>query len=166
MKGVGTIGVTDVGAASLGLTGCHSDDDDFDTDAGETVSFDHGVASGDPLSNRVILWTRVTPRKTGSQKFTVKWLLSRNQQMTDVIKQGEVITSAVKDYTVKVDVDSLQPNTVYYYQFAVGKKVSRVGRTRPYPSVKSIKLKWLFLAVPIIQQGFFMLMRMLLSVMI
>lgn len=142
IKGFGTIGITAVGATSLGLTGCHSDNDNFDTDSGETVSFDHGVASGDPLSNRVILWTRVTPQQTGSQKFTVKWLIARNQQMTDVIKQGEVTTSAVKDYTVKVDVDSLQPNTVYYYQFAVGKKVSRVGKTKTLPvgQVNQVKM--------------------------
>ncbi len=155
MKGFGTIGVTAIGASSLGLVGCGSDDDGFNPEIGETVSFDHGVASGDPLSDRIILWTRVTPQKTGSQKFTVKWFISRNQQMTDVIKQGEVITSAVKDYTVKVDVDSLQPNTVYYYQFAVGKKVSRVGKTKTLPVGKVNQVKMAVFSCANYPAGFF-----------
>ncbi|WP_079690848.1 alkaline phosphatase D family protein [Psychrobacter sp. DAB_AL43B] len=142
IKGFGTIGITAVGASSLGLTGCGSDDDSFNTEVGETASFDHGVASGDPLSDRVILWTRVTPQKIGSQQFTVKWFMARNQQMTDLVTQGEVTTSAVKDYTVKIDVDALEPNTVYYYQFAVGKKVSRVGKTKTLPvgQVNQVKM--------------------------
>ncbi len=142
MKGFGTIGITAVGASSLGLVGCGSDDNSFSTDVGETVSFDHGVASGDPLSDRVILWTRVTPQKIGSQQFTVKWLMARNQKMTDVVAQGEIIASAVKDYTVKVDVNALEPNTVYYYQFAVGKKASRVGKTKTLPvgQVNQVKM--------------------------
>ena len=142
MKGFGTIGITAVGASSLGLVGCGSDDDSFNTEVGETVSFNHGVASGDPLADRVILWTRVTPQKTGSQKFTVTWIVARDQQMRNIVKKGAVTTSAIKDYTVKVDVDSLQPNTVYYYQFAVGKKVSRVGKTKTLPvgSVNQVKM--------------------------
>lgn len=142
MKGFGSIGMTAVGAASLGLAGCGSDDDNFVIDEGENVSFDHGIASGDPLSNRVMLWTRVTPKKAGSQQFTVKWAIARDEQMKNTVKQGQVNASAVKDYTVKVDVDSLQPNTVYYYQFTVGKNTSRVGRTKTLPvgQVNQVKM--------------------------
>lgn len=142
VQGFGTIGITAVGASSLGLVGCGSDDDSFNTELGENVSFDHGVASGDPLSDRVILWTRVTPQKTGSQQFTVKWFVARDQQMRNIVNQGEITTSAVKDYTVKVDIDGLQPNTVYYYQFAVGKKLSRIGKTKTLPvgQVNQVKM--------------------------
>ena len=142
VQGFGTIGITAVGASSLGLVGCGSDDDGFNEDVGDTISFAHGVASGDPLSNRVILWTRVTPQRTGSQKFTVTWIVARDQQMRNIVKKGAVTTSAIKDYTVKVDADGLQPNTVYYYQFAVGKKVSRVGKTKTLPvgQVNQVKI--------------------------
>ena len=142
VQGFGTIGITAVGASSLGLVGCGSDDDNFNTEVGEAVSFDHGIASGDPLADRVILWTRVTPQKTGSQQFTVKWFVARDQQMRNIVNQGEITTSAVKDYTVKVDVDRLQPNTVYYYQFTVGNKVSRIGKTKTLPvgQVNQVKM--------------------------
>lgn len=155
MKGFGTIGITAVGASSLGLVGCGSDDDSFNTDVGETVSFDHGVASGDPLSDRVILWTRVTPQNTGSQKFTVKWLMARNPQMTDVVSQGEIIASAVKDYTLKVDVNALEPNTVYYYQFVVGKKASRVGKTKTLPVGQVSQVKMAVFSCANYPAGFF-----------
>lgn len=142
MQGFGTLGITAVGAASLGLTGCGSDDDDFNTDAGENVGFEHGVASGDPLADRVILWTRVTPQGAGSQQFAVKWFLASDPQMNNVLKQGEVTTSAAKDYTIKVDVDGLQPNSVYYYQFVIGNKASRIGKTKTLPvgNVNQVKM--------------------------
>ena len=142
MQGFGSIGITAVGASSLGLVGCGDDDDNFSTDIGKTISFDHGIASGDPLSDRVILWTRVTPQTTGSRQFTVKWFMARDEQMRNIVKQGEVTTSAVKDYTVKVDVDGLEANTVYYYQFIVGNKGSRVGKTKTLPvgNVNQVKM--------------------------
>jgi len=142
MQGFGSLGVTAVGAASLGLTGC-DDDNDFNTVVtGDAISFNHGVASGDPLSDQVILWTRVTPQRAGSQRFDVKWVVAHDQQMRDVIKRGEVTTSAVKDYTVKVDVDGLKPNTTYYYQFAVNDQFSRVGKTKTLPvgQVEQVKM--------------------------
>lgn len=143
IQGFGTtIGMTAVGATSLGLVGCDSDDDDDRIDTDKTISFDHGVASGDPLSDRVILWTRVTPQNTGSHTFAVQWIMARDEQMSDVIAQGQVTTNAIKDYTVKVDVDSLTPNTVYYYQFMVGDQSSRVGKTKTLPvgNVNQVKM--------------------------
>ncbi|WP_435950235.1 alkaline phosphatase D family protein [Psychrobacter sp. DM8] len=141
MKGFGSIGVAAVGVASLGLAGCDDDDND-NFNANDAVSFDHGVASGDPLSDRVILWTRVTPQNTGSRQFTVNWVIARDSQMDNVLKRGSVTTNATKDYTVKVDVDALEPNTVYYYQFTVGSKSSRVGKTKTLPvgSVNQVKM--------------------------
>ncbi|MEM1122419.1 MAG: alkaline phosphatase D family protein [Bacteroidota bacterium] len=90
--------------------------------------FYHGVASGDPLSNSVILWTRVTPENIS--KVTVKWTISTNADMSGDKKSGTITTDAAKDYTVKVDVRNLQPNTTFYYQFeALGEK-SVIGRTK------------------------------------
>ena len=134
MQGFGyTIGVTAVGATGLGLTGCGDDAKDSSHTNDEVASFIHGVASGDPLSDRVILWTRVTPQQTGSHQFSVEWIVARDEQMSNIVTQGKVTTSAKNDYTVKVDVDSLEPNTVYYYQFRVNKKSSGIGRTKTLP---------------------------------
>jgi alkaline phosphatase D len=75
--------------------------------------FRHGVASGDPLSDRVVIWTRVTPLKVPGAE-NVSWVVSRDERFTSIVAQGSVATSATIDYTVKVDVEQLQPATTYY----------------------------------------------------
>jgi alkaline phosphatase D len=92
------------------------------------AGFRHGVASGDPLSDRVILWTRFTPARAG--EVEVRWQLATDPAMQQVIAHGSVVTSAQKDYTVKVDPAGLLPGHVYYYQFAVDSEKSVVGRTK------------------------------------
>ena len=83
--------------------------------------FYHGVASGDPTSSSVIIWTRVTPEVDGP--IDVEWMLSTNLEFTDTVVNGSIVTDADRDYTVKVDVEGLSPGTFYYYEFnALGKK--------------------------------------------
>lgn len=142
MQGFGSVGMAAVGAASLGLTACGDEDNSFNTTTNDAINFNHGVASGDPLADRVMLWTRVTPINAGSQQFKVNWVVARDEQMRNIVAQGEVVTSAVKDYTVKVDVEGLEPNTVYYYQFVVGNQISRRGKTKTLPvgNVNQVKM--------------------------
>ncbi len=104
----------------LGLAGC--DDDD------PKVSFRHGVASGDPLSDRVILWTRATPSEPGN--YDIDWEIARDNEFKQVAGQGRVNTGAERDYTVKIDASGLQAATAYYFRFKHGERVSPVGRTR------------------------------------
>jgi alkaline phosphatase D len=94
--------------------------------------FRHGVASGDPLSDRVILWTRVTP-KTATNTETVKWVLARDPKLTQIVKLGEFQTTVARDYTVKIDVTGLEPATAYYYRFESLGERSAIGRTRTLP---------------------------------
>ena len=68
--------------------------------------FRHGVASGDPLADRVILWTRVTPRGS-SDPQKVSWQLSRDQKFTNTVARGDVETGAARDFTVKLDARGL-----------------------------------------------------------
>src|SRR5689334_11630780 len=75
--------------------------------------FRHGVASGDPLSDRVILWTRVTPRTAGAQR--VSWILASDEKVTQIVARGDADTGAARDFTVKVDASGLKPATTYYY---------------------------------------------------
>ena len=78
--------------------------------------FYHGVASGDPLSDRVIIWTRVTPDETTGTETTdipVKWYLTSDVELQNVVAEGEFTTNADRDFTVKIDVVGLQPNTTY-----------------------------------------------------
>lgn len=118
---------------AAGLAGCESLADKqanklFDG----TVAFDHGVASGDPLTDRVVLWTRVTP--SSDEAVWVSWQVFENEALSELIKGGAIRTSASRDFTVKVDAEGLQPGRDYYYVFSVmtvaGEVVSPVGRTR------------------------------------
>ncbi|MEZ5400578.1 MAG: alkaline phosphatase D family protein [Bryobacteraceae bacterium] len=100
---------------------------------GQTGSlFRHGVASGDPLINRVILWTRVTPA-VDEEVIPVEWTISRDASMSQIAQQGLTYTNAAFDYTVKVDVTRLDPGATYYYRFAVRGATSPIGRTKTLP---------------------------------
>jgi alkaline phosphatase D len=93
--------------------------------------FRHGVASGDPLPNRVIIWTRVTA--PGSDPAVVQWTVARDPQLTQVVASGDAVASPASDGTIKVDVAGLDPGSVYYYAFAGLGTVSPVGRTKTTP---------------------------------
>ena len=94
--------------------------------------FYHGVASGDPLSDRVIIWTRVTPNYTAGPA-TVSWEMATDTGLTNIVQMGQASTDSSKDWTVKVDVTGLQPNNWYYYRFKYNDRKSLTGRTRTTP---------------------------------
>lgn len=93
--------------------------------------FYHGVASGDPLTDRVIIWTRVT---TNQESVPVHWRVATDTALTNVVAQGDATANANHDYCVKVDVTGLQPNTTYYYGFTALQAHSLTGRTRTLPT--------------------------------
>ena len=99
------------------------------------ISFSHGVASGDPYANSVILWTRVTPPSVFNGLIDVAWeaSLSPGFEPSLIIDSGRFSTSAARDWTVKVEADGLSPDTTYYYRFRVGDSVSLVGETKTLP---------------------------------
>jgi alkaline phosphatase D len=94
--------------------------------------FQHGVASGDPLSDRVILWTRVTP-PVPKAAVTVDYVIAVDPALSNVLYRGTTKTNASRDYTVKIDALRLQPATTYYYRFMAEGASSPVGRTRTLP---------------------------------
>lgn len=103
--------------------------------------FYHGVASGDPLADRVIIWTRVTPEDSLAS-IPVQWEVSESPDFTSIYKSDSLSTTPARDYTVKVDVDALEPGSVYYYRFKALGGTSPVGRTKttPVAGVDSLKL--------------------------
>ncbi len=115
--------------------------------------FYHGVASGDPLSDRVILWTRVTPEQDGPVK--VQWRIATDVDLENVVNSGEVETSMDRDYTVKVDATGLQANTTYYYGFSALGANSLTGRTKTAPTAKVDRLRFGIVSCSNFQQGFF-----------
>ena len=95
--------------------------------AKDGAAFHHGVASGDPLQDRVILWTRITPQGAGDVAY--RWSLDPVDRRGGG-KRGEGMTGADRDYTVKVDVSGLDPGRAYTFQFEAGGAKSPLGRTR------------------------------------
>ena len=89
----------------------------------EPGRFQHGVASFDPLADRVLLWTLV------GGGGPVRWVVARNPDMTDLVSSGEVHVEP-EPGTVAVDVDGLEAGCTYWYRFEAGGEVSPTGRTR------------------------------------
>ncbi|MDC8760184.1 alkaline phosphatase D family protein [Janthinobacterium fluminis] len=105
-----------------------------------SAAFLHGVASGDPQADRLIIWTRATPSE--ARDFDVKWEVASDAQFASIVKSGSFSTGAARDFTVKVDVTGLSANTGYFYRFAVNNNTSPVGRgkTLPVANVEQVKL--------------------------
>lgn len=103
--------------------------------------FRHGVASGDPLADRVILWTRISPRIPGVP-VPFGWKIATDSRMQNILAAGQGLASPLRDYTVKLDPSGLSPDTTYYYQFYAFNEASAIGRTRTLPvgSVEQIRL--------------------------
>ncbi len=92
--------------------------------------FYHGVASGDPLTDKVIIWTRITPDSGNFTPKTVSWKVSTDTSFANIVQSGTYTTDSSKDYTVKVDVGGLQAGTTYYYVFGYEGNYSLIGRMR------------------------------------
>lgn len=116
---------TTAGAAAAGATPLSS------TAAGSSNLFQHGVASGDPLGDRVILWTRISTAETSA--VPVRWVVASDEGLRNVINQGIVTALPERDHTVKVDALGLQPGRTYYYRFEAAGQESPTGRTRTLP---------------------------------
>ncbi|RYF93422.1 MAG: alkaline phosphatase [Caulobacteraceae bacterium] len=96
-------------------------------------AFEHGVAAGDPLQDRLILWTRLTPHDGhGLEDIDGELRIGTDARLAKprVIK---VAATADRDWTVKIDVDGLKAGTEYFYQFRFGEAVSPVGRAKTLP---------------------------------
>jgi alkaline phosphatase D len=115
-------------------------------------TFRHGVASGDPLPDRVILWTRVT---TGEASVPVRWTVARDDGLDDVVASGETVAHRDHDHTVKLDVPGLSPATSYHYAFEALGDRSPVGRTRTAPAGDVGHLRFAFTSCAKYEDGFF-----------
>lgn len=92
--------------------------------------FQHGVASGDPTTDAIVLWTQVT---TEEDSVPVTWTLARDRGLTDVVASGEATAEAEHDHTVHVDVRDLENSQELYYGFSALRSDSPVARTRLLP---------------------------------
>lgn len=124
---------------------------------GNGTSFRHGVASGDPLADRVILWTRVTPAAAGPVE--VHWQIALDAAFRRPVAGGRVTTDAGRDYTVKVDAAGLEPGQRYHYRFRIGEQSSPIGRTRTLPTAGVEALSLAVVSCSNFPQGYFNVYR-------
>jgi alkaline phosphatase D len=115
-------------------------------------AFQHGVASGDPLADAVVIWTRVT---AAEPEVPVRWTLARDPGLSDVVAAGEATASAEDDHTVHVDVGGLEPSTTYHYGFEAGGERSPVARTRTLPGAGATHTRFATCSCAKINAGFF-----------
>jgi alkaline phosphatase D len=115
-------------------------------------SFRHGVASGDPTTDRVVIWTRVSGV---ARDAPVNWWVSRDPQREEVVAEGDAVATADRDHTVAVDVAGLEPDTVYYYGFSRGAEHSPVARTKTLPGADAERLRFAACSCAKFNAGFF-----------
>ena len=104
--------------------------------------FTLGIASGDPLPDGVVLWTRLAPDPLNgggmdNHPFPVQWEVSLDSHFKNVVKRGTELSKPQLGHSVHVEVDGLDPSTWYYYQFKAGSEISPVGKTKTAPAYNS-----------------------------
>jgi len=101
------------------------------------ISFKHGVSSGDSSSYSSIFWTRITPKNKVSKSslIPIYYILSLDESINDdIIMSGVTYTNSLIDFTVKLHIRNLIPNTIYYYKFYDERgTTSELGKVRTLP---------------------------------
>lgn len=134
-------GITAAAAATAPFVGITSAAAQADA---SLAPFLHGVASGDPMADRVILWTRIDP-EGGTGPIDVDWFVFSNLADPEgsVVERGTATAEPARDWTVKFDVPGLAPRTTYYFEFiAPDGRRSLIGRTRTAPDTEVDALRF------------------------
>ena len=97
--------------------------------------FTLGVASGSPMHDSVVLWTRLLPAGgLGNQSATVRWEIADDDKFTKIVSSGQAQALPELAHSVHVEARGLAPDRWYFYRFMLGDAVSPVGRTRTFPA--------------------------------
>mgnify|MGYP006272221931 CR=1 FL=1 len=148
-------------ATGIALSACDDDDNEDNgsptaDQASPAITYTSGVASGDPLNDRVILWTRTLPAAVETvTEVTGRWEIAADEAFAQVISQGDFQTSAAQDFTVKVDATGLSAGNTYYYRFQVGTQTSPVGRTKTLPTGNISQAKFALFSCSNYPAGYF-----------
>lgn len=135
-------------ASALALAACGSS-------SAPPAEFLYGVASGDPLNDRVILWTHA---KVKDQNYDVSltWQVSKDSSFTNIVSSGSVIATANAGFTAKVDATGLTAGTSYFYRFIDNSGTSSVvGSTRTLPASSATSVKFAVFSCTLYSEGFF-----------
>ncbi|MEA5514734.1 alkaline phosphatase [Nodularia sp. UHCC 0506] len=128
--------------------------------------FSLGVASGDPLPDAVVIWTRLAPNPLNGggmplRNVPVRWKVALDEKMRRVVRRGATLATPELGHSVHVDVRGLDPDRWYWYQFQVGREFSPIGRTRTAPAFYSSiqELNFAFVSCQDWQNGFYTAFR-------
>ncbi|PSL01612.1 alkaline phosphatase D [Haloactinopolyspora alba] len=122
--------------------------------------FSLGVASGDPLPDGVVLWTRLAPDPLAGgglppRAYPVEWEVAEDERFSRVVRRGREVALAQFGHSVHVEVDGLRPGADYVYRFRAGGRISPVGRTRTAPAGATSALRFAFASCQNWQDGYF-----------
>jgi alkaline phosphatase D len=121
---------------------------------GPMVQFNYGVASGDPLTDRVILWTH--GKYVGlTDAVTLTYQVATDTSFTNVVSTGTVTASDSTGYTAKADATGLVAGRDYYYRFISGRWISPVGLTRTLPAANVTSVKFAVFSCTLYSAGYF-----------
>ncbi len=124
--------------------------------------FTLGIASGDPLADGVVLWTRLAPDPLigggmARANVDVRWEVATDESMRRVVKRGKAVASPDFAHAVHAEVNGLEPDRWYWYRFDVGGAASPIGRARTLPAREAAKdrLRFAFASCQHYEQGFY-----------
>ncbi len=124
--------------------------------------FQLGVASGDPVADGFIIWTRLAPDPFDPEALPLKpieviWEVAADEYMKKIVARGVTVARSHMGHSVHVDVKGLEPARPYFYRFRCGAAVSRTGRalTMPTPRARIERLKFAFASCSHLEQGYF-----------
>jgi alkaline phosphatase D len=134
----------------------------------EAYPFSLGVASGDPLPDGVVLWTRLAPKplEGGGMPMVnveVDWEVARDPGFTSIAQRGKALARPELGHSVHVDVSGLEPAREYWYRFRAGDEMSRTGRTKTAPPAGAPvdRLRFAVCGCSHYEQGYFTAFRRL-----
>ncbi|HEX7121985.1 MAG TPA: alkaline phosphatase D family protein, partial [Gemmatimonadaceae bacterium] len=124
--------------------------------------FTLGVASGDPLPDGVVLWTRLAPDPLSGggmpdESVEVRWEIATDEAMRNVVRRGTATARPDLGHSVHAEVEGLEPARWYWYRFDVGGEASAIGRTRTAPALGSTpeRLRFAFASCQHYEQGLY-----------
>lgn len=116
-------------------------------------AFTHGVASGDPDANSVVLWTRFRPGNGGNAR--IGWEIAESETFANPVAKGELLINAGDDHCGKVIARGLKPGRRYVYRFLSASGASPMGLTRTAPQGKTSALTFAAFSCANRPQGYF-----------
>jgi alkaline phosphatase D len=127
------------------------------------VEFLHGVACGDPLDDRIIFWTRVTPPTGYFDSITVLCEIAEDPAFENLVLSEFLTTDSDSDYTIKFDGAGLLADRRYWYRFKSADSESGIGRARtlPSPGVPTDRLRFAVCSCSSYPHGYFSVYRMI-----